>query len=59
MDLVSTGSNISKYKIDAISKKSELQSYLKKNKEEMSKDEVVLDKVKELSMADFLDDFKI
>lgn len=62
MDLSSTGSNISKYKIDAVSKKCELESFLKKEnkKEEKKQDEVKEEpKVKEFTMADFLDDFKI
>lgn len=59
MDLASTGSNITKNKIDAITKKSEWMSFLKKEvaseKEETPKET----KVKELTIDDFLDDFKL
>lgn len=66
MDLASTGSSITKHKIDAIHKKCELESFLKKEnkKEEQelkeeSKQEEKTPKVKEFTMADFLDDFKL
>ena len=56
MDLASTGSNISKYKIDeaavvAIKEKVVTQ--------EEKKEEVKKEEPKKLSMADFIDDFKI
>jgi topoisomerase-4 subunit A len=54
MDLASTGSAITKNKLDAVSKKVYLESYLKK---EEKKEDVT--KVKELTIDDFLDDFKI
>lgn len=65
MDLASTGSSITKHKIDAIHKKCELESFLKKEnkkeeqelKEEVKQEETP--KVKEFTMADFLDDFKL
>lgn len=65
MDLASTGSSITKHKIDAIHKKCELESFLKKEnkkeeqerKEEPKQEEIP--KVKEFTMADFLDDFKL
>lgn len=62
MDLASTGSQITKHKIDAIRKKSELESFLKKETQKENlpkgKDEKET-KVKEFTMADFLDDFKL
>lgn len=65
MNLASTGSSITKHKIDAIHKKCELESFLKKEnkkeeqemKEEPKQEEIP--KVKEFTMADFLDDFKL
>ena len=66
MDLASTGSNISKYNIEEVFIKTEKKSYLnKKNNEPVdSKEtkEVVEEKVeevKEFTMDDFLDDFKL
>lgn len=61
MDLASTGSAITKHKIDAIHKKSNLESFLKKEKnyEKQTEEPVKDPKVKEFTMADFLDDFKI
>lgn len=61
MDLASTGSVITKHKIDTIYKKKELESYLKKeeNKEEIPNEESEDKKIKEFTMDDFLDDFKI
>lgn len=66
MDLISTGSSITKHKIDAIRKKCELESFLKKdnNKEnntyiEKEEERIEKPKVKEFTMADFLDDFKL
>ncbi len=65
MDFVSTGSAITKHKIDAIEKKCELLSYLKK---ETKKSDIIENeehpieerpKIKEFTMADFLDDFKL
>ena len=59
MDLASTGSNISKYKIDKVNIKQELISYL--NKKVETKEETVEDKKEpdQLSFANFIDDFKI
>lgn len=65
MDLASTGSSITKHKIDVIDKKCELESFLKKEnkkeeqelKEEPKQKETPI--VKEFTMADFLDDFKL
>lgn len=65
MDLASTGSSITKHKIDAIHKKCELESFLKKEnkKEEQETNEEPKQeetpRVKEFTMADFLDDFKL
>ena len=62
MDLASTGSVISKYKIDSVSKKCDLISYLKKDSREEVKptEEKNADfQIKELTIDDFLDDFKI
>lgn len=61
MDLASTGSAITKHKIDAIHKKSNLESFLKKEKncEKQTEKQKENPKVKEFTMADFLDDFKI
>lgn len=60
MDLVSTGSNISKYKLDLVAKVA-LKEKIKEEKSE--KKEEVLEKKSEepkaLSMEDFLDDFKL
>jgi len=63
MDLASTGSAISKYNIDVAFIKTEKESYLKKiNKEDVKEEtkEIIEEpKVKELTLDDFLDDFKI
>ncbi len=61
MDLASTGSLISKHKIDAIQKKVEFESYLKieKKKNNENDEEKKLSNVKEFTMSDFLEDFKI
>ncbi len=65
MDLVSTGSSITKHKIDAIQKKTELICYLKKESKktengiEQEKEEKKENHIKEFTMADFLDDFKL
>ncbi len=61
MDLASTGSLISKHKIDAIQKKVEFESYvnIEKKRVENNDEHIESTKVKEFTMADFLDDFKI
>ena len=67
MDLASTGSNISKYNIEEVFIKTEKKSYLnKKNNEPVdSKEdkepvaEEKVEEVKEFTMDDFLDDFKL
>ncbi len=65
MDLASTGSAITKNKIDAIHKKCELLSYLKKetkasiSEKNDNEEKIEPPKVKEFTMADFLDDFKL
>jgi hypothetical protein len=59
MDLASTGSNISKYKIDKVNIKKEIVSYLKKKeevKEVVEEPKVIQD---QLSFDNFIDDFKI
>lgn len=62
LDLASTGSSITKHKIDSIAKMVSLESFLKKEKreetniEESSNSET---KIKELTIDDFLNDFKI
>jgi len=56
MDLVSTGSNISKYPIDAAFKKVELT--MNQNKEDLD-EEVEPMTAKELTIDDFIDDFKL
>lgn len=60
MDLVSTGSNISKYKLDLAAKVA-LKEKINEEKSEkkLEKEEVKEVQTKELSMEDFLDDFKI
>lgn len=58
MDLASTGSLISKHKIDAIQKKVEFESYVNVEKKRIEEKKET-PKVKEFTMADFLDDFKI
>ena len=56
MDITSTGSNISKYKLDCAS----TVVLLKKDaKEEIKKEETKEKEPQKLSMADFLDDFKL
>lgn len=57
MDLSSTGSNISKYKLDLAAK----VALKEKHEEEKieKKEEIQEEQVKSLSMEDFLDDFKI
>ncbi len=57
MDLASTGSNIAKNKIDKIAKKVELTSYL--NKEPEKQEAPNIEKVKEITIDDFLNDFKL
>jgi len=60
MDLNSTGSTISKYPIDISFKKAELISYLQKKKEtKEEKIETPKTENKELTIADFIDDFKL
>lgn len=62
LDMASTGSTISKYKVDAVSKKVDLESYLKKESKQEENISVVKEKevkIKEFTMEDFLDDFKI
>ena len=59
MDLASTGSNISKCKIDKVNIKKEIVSYLKKKeevKEVVEEPKVIQD---QLSFDNFIDDFKI
>lgn len=56
MDLASTGSNITKNKIDAVAKQYTFESYINKKGPEKVEDTT---KVKELTIDDFLDDFKI
>ena len=59
MDLASTGSNISKYKIDKVNIKKDIVSYLKKKeevKEVVEEPKVIQD---QLSFDNFIDDFKI
>jgi topoisomerase-4 subunit A len=62
MDLTSTGSNISKYNIDGVFIKTLKTSYLKKSKKEDNENTEEIPKkeeVKEFTMDDFLDDFKL
>ena len=56
MDLISTGSGFTKNKIDAIAKKVEFISYLKKEVEKKTNNDT---KVKEITIDNFLDDFKL
>lgn len=60
MDLASTGSNISKYKLD-LANKVAIKENIKedKNAKEEVKEEQISEEPKSLSMEDFLDDFKI
>ena len=53
MDLASTGSNISKYPIDAAFKKVEVLENNSKDEEK------AVSSMKEITMEDFLDDFKL
>ena len=58
MDIASTGSQITKNRIDIVAKKCEFQSFLKKeNSKKVDNGAEV--KTKELTIDDFLDDFKI
>ncbi len=57
MDLASTGSNISKYKIDKASKVALKEKILEKETKEPKKEEIK--EAKPLSMEDFIEDFKI
>lgn len=61
MDLQSTGSSISKYNVDEVFIKTEKISYLEKkeSKEPVTKDASLKKEVKEFTMDDFLDDFKL
>ncbi len=60
MDLVSTGSTLTKHKIDFIAKKSEFMSFITNEKKQETKEETESTvKIKEFTMADFLDDFKL
>ena len=61
MDLASTGSNIAKKEINDIFIKPILHSYLKKeNKENLSKEKTEPEgKIQEVTLDDFLDDFKL
>lgn len=60
MDLNSTGSNISKYKIDDSFEITQLKSYLNTKKEEKNEPKEEKEKeYKEMTLDDFLDDFKI
>ena len=63
MDLSSTGSNISKYNIDEVFKPVEMKSFLnnKNNDQNYEEENVHSEEVvaKEISFADFIDDFKL
>ncbi len=62
MDLTSTGSAITKHKMDKIAKKCNFESFLKKEsktREKKVEEKEENRKVKEFTMSDFLDDFKI
>ena len=61
MDLASTGSNITKKEINDVFVKSTLCSYLKKETKETSVKEKIEpeEKIQELTLDDFLDDFKL
>lgn len=61
MDLASTGSNVSKYKLDLarlVAIKENVKEE-KESKQEELKDEAILEEPKAMSMEDFLDDFKL
>ena len=62
MDLSSTGSSISKYNVDDVFIKSNLIQIKDDDKSDNQTEEVVIEpqkEIKELSMDDFLDDFKL
>lgn len=60
MDLASTGSNISKYNIDESFVKVNLESYLKKKNTDNIKDiDTTTTEPQELTIDDFIDDFKL
>lgn len=60
MDLASTGSSISKYNLEEIFIKTEKKSYIKKKPVEIIEEsQVKKEEVKEFTMDDFLDDFKL
>lgn len=61
MDLASTGSNLTKHSIENVLKQVVLKSYLKaeKNNEKAEINEKSPEKYKELTLDDFINDFKI
>ena len=60
MDLASTGSSISKYNLEEIFIKTEKKSYIKKKPvESIEESQGKKEEVKEFTMDDFLDDFKL
>ena len=60
MDLASTGSSISKYNLEEIFIKTEKKSYVKKKPvESIEESQGKKEEVKEFTMDDFLDDFKL
>ena len=64
MDLASTGSSLTKHNIEASLLKVELESFLKKNSEKQEKSDEKLEEVKEpkykeMTLDDFINDFKI
>ena len=61
MDLASTGSSISKYKLD-LARKVSIKENIKEDKEIIQEEvniEQIQEEAKAMSMEDFLDDFKI
>ena len=60
MDLASTGSGLTKKELNDVAIKKELEKYTKKEvKTEVVEEKPVENKIKELTIDDFLDDFKI
>ena len=60
MDLASTGSGLTKKELNDVAVKKELEKYTKKEvKTEVVEEKPVENKIKELTIDDFLDDFKI
>lgn len=59
MDLASTGSNFTKNKVDIVEKQCEFVSFLESSEKVEPTDNNDNKKVKEFTMADFLDDFKM